>query len=1021
MKIISLRFKNLNSLKGEFKIDFTDPILANAGLFAITGPTGAGKSTILDAITLALYSSTPRIGDINKNTIGDKGVIVTKGTKDAFAHIIFEVNSIIYKAEWGIYLNRNNNWSEITHKLSKEIGGITIPITEKRSDTKNSIKEIIGLDENQFTKAIVLSQGKFDEFLKSDKNKRYELLEIITGTQIYRELGKAVYQKLTEINNSIEGLNNQLAGITILSQDQLLEIEKDRKALVEKIKSLLGNIQTLDSKKLVKEQIIRNEKELELNQEQQNLLNQKNDAFAPDLLRLENHEKALPLQVDFNNWTNATIQLKELQLKSTNAFKDQNKFNTDKQALINQLSTDLKKTITEINFIPELETYFNLVSELEKAIQIGDENSKNKHDFLQQQIRQIPSASLQKIQNFKGSVVELNEFVKQSEAEIELLSLPTDLNSVGIEEYSNTQNALSESYRELVHIKKELDKHLIEEKDLLQKEFRLKKSMTDCSEKLNTCINLSEKISEEVSSIQAVVTANRNLMSLESFRNQLEEGKPCPCCGSEIHPYATIIPHINSELEDSLIAKKQELVNCEIEKNASDKQLGILEAQLFDSNESINKIKATISNIDTNYVTGCNNLNCNTNSTVNDLQSQLISIQQLIEKLKTYKIWEEAKKPLQIYILQLEEYIELKASLETKKVEKQNIFKGDTVLNYRDALNTKWASVNQQIESNLTLIKGLEDSFNQTNTSLQQLNTELTAKIQGLGFDSISVLNSVLLTASNFVNLKTKKESLKDEGIALASKRETFKTDLEAAIQKDDASMVLEDVVEQIHELTKEREGNLSTQGELTQTIKQNSDNQKSVAGLIELREQQQMEQKYYATLNSLIGDQTGNKFNNIIQRITLRHLFNMTNQRLLSLMARYQVDLGGEGQEDEIWVIDTFMGDEKRTINSVSGGERFVISLAMALALSDLASNNVKIDSMFIDEGFGSLSPDDLDNAITMLERMQVENEKIIGIISHVESLKERISTQIQVIKLQNGESTLRIKSNDSYQSLAM
>jgi exonuclease SbcC len=92
-----------------------------------------------------------------------------------------------------------------------------------------------------------------------------------------------------------------------------------------------------------------------------------------------------------------------------------------------------------------------------------------------------------------------------------------------------------------------------------------------------------------------------------------------------------------------------------------------------------------------------------------------------------------------------------------------------------------------------------------------------------------------------------------------------------------------------------------------------------------------------------------------------------------------------------------------------------------MALSLSDLASNNVKIDSMFIDEGFGSLSPDDLDNAITMLERMQVENEKTIGIISHVESLKERISTQIQVLKLQNGESKLYLKDHDKTVSLSV
>ena len=135
--------------------------------------------------------------------------------------------------------------------------------------------------------------------------------------------------------------------------------------------------------------------------------------------------------------------------------------------------------------------------------------------------------------------------------------------------------------------------------------------------------------------------------------------------------------------------------------------------------------------------------------------------------------------------------------------------------------------------------------------------------------------------------------------------------------------------------------------------------------------------------------------------------------------MDRYQLELGKDDDEDSIWVIDTYMGDEWRTIDSVSGGERFVISLALALALSDMASQNVRIDSMFIDEGFGSLSPDDLYNAINMLEKMQVEGDKLVGIISHVESLKERIGTQIIVEKLQNGESTISLKYNDETNTL--
>jgi exonuclease SbcC len=200
--------------------------------------------------------------------------------------------------------------------------------------------------------------------------------------------------------------------------------------------------------------------------------------------------------------------------------------------------------------------------------------------------------------------------------------------------------------------------------------------------------------------------------------------------------------------------------------------------------------------------------------------------------------------------------------------------------------------------------------------------------------------------------------------------------------------------------------------------------NEKNLAILEDLNRRLQAlkeEQRYFKIMAEEIGDRDGDKFNNIIQRITLRHLFKMTNDRLSTIMDRYQVDLGTDKYEDEIWVIDTYMGDERRVIDSVSGGERFVISLAMALSLSDLASNNVKLDSVFIDEGFGSLSPEELDNAISMLERMQVENDKTVGIISHVESLKERIGTQIIVEKLQNGESTISLKSNGILKTLAV
>ncbi|MFO7701479.1 MAG: SbcC/MukB-like Walker B domain-containing protein, partial [Psychroflexus maritimus] len=162
--------------------------------------------------------------------------------------------------------------------------------------------------------------------------------------------------------------------------------------------------------------------------------------------------------------------------------------------------------------------------------------------------------------------------------------------------------------------------------------------------------------------------------------------------------------------------------------------------------------------------------------------------------------------------------------------------------------------------------------------------------------------------------------------------------------------------------------------------------------------------------LNELIGDARGAKFNNFAQDLTLMHLLAMANHRLTKLNDRYQMDRPKNAEGEDLVVIDLHMGSERRSVKTLSGGETFMLSLALALALSDLASQNVKIDSLFIDEGFGTLDPETLDQTLDTLERLQAESNKIIGIISHVEALKERIQTQIQLTKNGQGYSSLTV-----------
>ncbi len=302
MKIISLHFKNLNSLKGAFKIDFTNPELANAGLFAITGPTGAGKSTILDAITLALYSYTPRLEDINDSTIADKGVIVTKHTRDAFSHIEFEVSGERYKAEWAIEQTRNHTWKSVTHKLSIYEVDKFVTIKDKVKETRIEVTKITRLTKDQFTKAIVLSQGKFDEFLKSDKHERYKLLEIITGTDVYRKIGKKIFETLRLKNEEVNKVEAQMEGIDFLTPEQLEALEQNKLTLTTDVVKLRLDLNELNDLKLTKEKI------KSLNAEKVEIetafdsLNQRAIEFRPFFKKLEEHRQVLPLQVDYNNW-----------------------------------------------------------------------------------------------------------------------------------------------------------------------------------------------------------------------------------------------------------------------------------------------------------------------------------------------------------------------------------------------------------------------------------------------------------------------------------------------------------------------------------------------------------------------------------------------------------------------------------------------------------------------------------------------------------------------------------------------
>jgi len=324
MKILAIRLKNLASLAGPFEIDFTAEPLASAGLFAITGPTGAGKSTLLDALCLALFGAVPRLNNTGRDAkvpdadgeiaTGDPRTLLRRGTGDGYAEVDFRgIDGRRYRARWEANRAREKAGGKLqaSRQSLRDLDNDQL-LASQKGEYKTQLEAALGLNFEQFTRAVLLAQSEFSAFLKADDNERSELLEKLTDTALYTRLGRRAFDKAKQAKESHKQLQDQATGVTPLAPEARAELDQRFDEAQQQLKTEQAQLKQLEQQHtwLKDLGVLKDEQASAAEQLQQAQADW--SALADERLKLTRLEQLAPQRHQFVRQTELNRQLEPL-------------------------------------------------------------------------------------------------------------------------------------------------------------------------------------------------------------------------------------------------------------------------------------------------------------------------------------------------------------------------------------------------------------------------------------------------------------------------------------------------------------------------------------------------------------------------------------------------------------------------------------------------------------------------------------------------------------------------------------
>jgi exonuclease SbcC len=1124
MKILSLRLKNLNSLKGEWKIDFTAEPFKDNGLFAITGPTGAGKTTLLDAICLALYHRTPRMSTVSASA----NELMSRHTADCLAEVEFEVMGVGYRAFWSQRRARDKTDGALQApkvELAAADGQI---ISDKINEKLRETERLTGLDFERFTKSMLLAQGGFAAFLEANANQRAELLEELTGTDIYGQISQRVFEQTREVKIALDQLRARADGVELLSAEQRAELQAQAEQLALEQTALGAQHIELQRQQRWCEELSKAQTQLHLSQQAEQAAQDDLQRAQPQLAQLAASEPALRLQPLHQAWQQARQRLTQTEQGLQH--------NAGEQRQVEQAIVEHSWQARELSARLLADCQAQRQQLAERLLQLQQQlTAQPQHGRLGEQLGSW-SEQLKARQQLAGEITQLQHSQQQLQEAIVALQaqLGEQAEQLCVEQVrlqqareqdlaaqqqrdallaGSSEAALREHWQQL-HVQggvlAQLGELATAQERLAAEQTQLLSALAGLREQHQAKsvevaqLRLSYKdLQQQVQAQEKLLEQEQRIQALDAHRAQLQPGEACPLCGSESHPAISAYQALDVSATKALLTRKRAELDALTEQGRQlAAELEKLAARLEQQEQQLERGRQTQAEQRERWQTLSAQLQrpLADAAALAELQAQqsaeLQQLQQCLEQLQ--QLNSHLEQSQQARLLQQQRCTELEQQQalsglqlqQRQEQAEQGQLRLQQLLGLADertaSLSQALASFGyqlpddasawlaerqsewqrwqhtqtqcQQLERQLSeLDHGLQSAVQlaqlwqqrwaalgladpqalvvpaDAHTALQQAQVQLEeaqrrqqqlagsrqALISRLEDEQLRLQQaeqqwSAALSASPFSDEAGYLAALLDEAqrAALQQLRQRLDKALSdaqalasaaaqqlAALQATPATALdLAQLDEQLLALNAQLKTLSERQGELRAQLQGDDARRQSQQSLFAAISAKQGEYDLWQQLNSLIGSADGAKYRKFAQGLTLDHLVYLANQQLERLHGRYQL-ARRSGGELELEVIDTWQADAARDTKTLSGGESFLVSLALALALSDLVSHKTSIDSLFLDEGFGTLDGETLEVALDALDNLNASG-KMIGVISHVEALKERIPVQLKVHK---------------------